>query len=253
MPAGSCFEEAGGGSCKRACALLLPVHEEHCLVQVDTVHHETLGSIHALTQEVIRHHFMDNERAPTLHAVVAALQAQMDTFDVGKPKSYQACTCRAYTSRHTSRRYSRTPHTCSSCKTLTLPALRFMLLMLRWQALRAYKRTGDYFAGRSVARGFGGPRTPADSVARGFGLTPGSTGQTICMIYCFGGFGNALGADHEETLDAAMRAQNVLARRMCDEEKSEEGEEDTDDVGLSEEEGGHWHCQKGIVVDARDQ
>ena len=42
---------------------------------------------------------------------------------------------------------------------------------------------------------------------------------------------NVLGVDHEETLDAAMRAQTVGEE---DKEESEEGEEDTDDVGLSD-------------------
>ena len=43
-------------------------------------------------------------------------------------------------------------------------------------------------------------------------------------------YANVLGVDHEETLDAAMRAQTVGE----DTEESEEGEEDTDDDGLSE-------------------
>ena len=42
---------------------------------------------------------------------------------------------------------------------------------------------------------------------------------------------NVLGVDHEETLDAVMRAQTVGEE---DKEESEEGEEDTDDVGLSD-------------------
>ena len=45
-------------------------------------------------------------------------------------------------------------------------------------------------------------------------------------------FLSVLGVDHEETLDAAMRAQTVGEEE--DEEESEEGEEDTDDVGLSD-------------------
>ena len=44
-------------------------------------------------------------------------------------------------------------------------------------------------------------------------------------------YANVLGVDHEETLDAAMRAQTVGEE---DTEESEEGEEDTDDVGLSD-------------------
>ena len=44
-------------------------------------------------------------------------------------------------------------------------------------------------------------------------------------------YANVLGVDHEETLDAAMRAQTVGEE---DKEESEEGEEDTDDVGLSD-------------------
>ena len=44
-------------------------------------------------------------------------------------------------------------------------------------------------------------------------------------------YANVLGVDHEETLDAAMRAQTVGEE---DEEESEEGEEDTGDVGLSD-------------------
>ena len=78
------------------CQLLLPVLEEHSLVHV----HRgplILVSIHALTQQVIREHLMDGARAEALRAVLAALQAQMDTYDRNKPESYQACTCRAYT------------------------------------------------------------------------------------------------------------------------------------------------------------
>ena len=45
-------------------------------------------------------------------------------------------------------------------------------------------------------------------------------------------YANVLGVDHEETLDAAMRAQTVGEEE--DEEESEEGEEDTDDDGLSD-------------------
>ena len=44
-------------------------------------------------------------------------------------------------------------------------------------------------------------------------------------------YANVLGVDHEETLDAAMRAQTVGEE---DTEESEEGEEDTDDEGLSD-------------------
>ena len=44
-------------------------------------------------------------------------------------------------------------------------------------------------------------------------------------------YANVLGVDHEETLDAAMRAQTVGEE---DKEESEEGEEDTDDEGLSD-------------------
>jgi hypothetical protein len=78
------------------CQLLLPVLEEHSLVHV----HRgplVLVSIHALTQQVIREQLMDGARAEALRAVLAALQAQMDTFDRDKSGSYQACTCRAYT------------------------------------------------------------------------------------------------------------------------------------------------------------
>ena len=94
-------------------------------------------------------------------------------------------------------------------------------------------------------------------------------------------YANVLGVDHEETLDAAMRAQTVGEE---DEEESEEGEEDTDDDGLSETSQlgditnkhvetvlggtrsvqrsvcactcnprGHGQCQKGSVVDARNR
>ena len=44
-------------------------------------------------------------------------------------------------------------------------------------------------------------------------------------------YAKVLGADHEETLDAAMRAQTVGEE---DEEESEEGEEDWNDAGLSD-------------------
>ena len=44
-------------------------------------------------------------------------------------------------------------------------------------------------------------------------------------------YAKVLGADHEETLDAAMRAQTVGEE---DEEESEEGEEDRNDAGLSD-------------------
>ena len=89
------------------CQLLLPVLEEHSLVHVHRGP-RILVSIHALTQQVIREHLMDGARAEALRAVLASLQAQMDTFDRVKPESYQACTCRAYTA-HVKAALERTP------------------------------------------------------------------------------------------------------------------------------------------------
>jgi len=40
---------------------------------------------------------MGDARGPALRAVVAALQAQMDTFDEDEAETYHACTCWAYT------------------------------------------------------------------------------------------------------------------------------------------------------------
>jgi len=58
---------------------------------------ERMNTTLSLTQHVIREHLMGDARGPTLRAVVAALQAQMDTFDRDKAETYRACTCRAYT------------------------------------------------------------------------------------------------------------------------------------------------------------
>ena len=76
--------------------LLLPALEEHGLVQVQRGP-PVLVSIHALTQQVIRERLMGDARSPALRAVVAALQAQMDTFDKDKAETYHVCTCWAYT------------------------------------------------------------------------------------------------------------------------------------------------------------
>ena len=76
--------------------LLLPALEEHGLVQVQRGP-PVLVSIHALTQQVIRERLMGDARSPALRAVVAALQAHMDTFDKDKAETYHVCTCWAYT------------------------------------------------------------------------------------------------------------------------------------------------------------
>jgi hypothetical protein len=66
------------------CQLLLPTLEEHFLVHLQPSPDAIVVSIHALTQEVIREHLMGDARAPMLEAVIAALAAQMDTFDASQ-------------------------------------------------------------------------------------------------------------------------------------------------------------------------
>jgi len=79
----------------------LPVLKGHCLVSASPSASKAgprlLVAIHALTQQVIREHLMGNARVQTRAAVVAALQAQMDTFDSDKSETFKVCSCRSYT------------------------------------------------------------------------------------------------------------------------------------------------------------
>ena len=77
----------------------LPSLKNHCLVTVSKAKTgRSLVSVHALTQQVIRERLMGNARGQAVGVVVQALAVQMDTFDRDKPETYQACTCRAYSS-----------------------------------------------------------------------------------------------------------------------------------------------------------
>jgi hypothetical protein len=98
--------------------VLLPILEEHCLVSVSKKASgdkagSLLVSIHALTQQVVREHFLGNAQKQVVAEVTQALAAQMDmfdehkeltqalaalmdTFDEHNAATYTACTCRAF-------------------------------------------------------------------------------------------------------------------------------------------------------------